>query len=147
MSRCTYHPVIRAHVGAEGWLDPGWMAGRLIDGHWFAQDGRAAVWKPPNWIRLLEAAGYDRAAEGEPFFVVSDVVQGELARFDDVREALRFALSALEGKGDRHPESLAIDCRTGSGRVAPVVWGRPVAGMARGALEAEAIRIIEAPAD
>jgi len=123
------------------------MAGRFIDGHWFAQDGRAPVWQPPDWIRLLEAAGYDRAAEGEPFFVVSDIRQGELARFDDLREALRFALSALEDEHQRHPESLAIDCRTGSGRVAPVVWGRPVAGMARGALEAEPIRIIEAPPD
>lgn len=127
--------------------DPGWMAGRFIDGHWFAQDGRAAVWRPPTWIRLLEAAGYDRAAEGEPVFVVSEMRLGELARFDDLREAFRFALGAIQGKPHRHPESLAIDCRTASGRIVPVVWGRPVVGMARGALEAEPIRTLEAPAD
>jgi hypothetical protein len=123
------------------------MAGRFIDGFSFAQDGRAAVWQPPDWIRLLEAAGYDRDVEGEPFFVVSEMRLGELARFDALRDALRFALTAIEGKQHRHRESLAIDCRTKSGRIAPVVWGRPVVGMARGALEAEPIRVLTAPPD
>ncbi|MGH2408204.1 MAG: hypothetical protein ACRDF7_09025 [Candidatus Limnocylindrales bacterium] len=121
------------------------MAGRLIDGHWFAQDGRDPVWQPPDWIRLLEADGYDSELEGEPFYVVTDMHLGELARFGNLRAAFTYALDAL--RRDRHPESLAIDCRTSSGRSAPVVWGRPVRGMARGALEAEPVRVIEAPAD
>ena len=117
----------------------------MIDGHWFAQDGRKRVWNPPNWIRLLEAQGYDPATDDDPVFVVSDMQRGELNRFDDLRDALRFALAAL--KGDRHPESISIDCRTYTRLVAPVVWGRPVAGMAHGALEAEPIVEISAPAD
>ena len=117
----------------------------MIDGYWFAQDGREPIWKPPRWIRLLEARGYQRAIEGVPFFVVSASRRGELSRFDDLRDALRYALASL--KRDRHPDSLAIDCRTASGRSVPVVWGRALLGMARGAIDAEPIRVIEAPAD
>jgi hypothetical protein len=124
------------------------MAGRLIDGHWFAQDGREPVWRPPAWMQVLERDGYDRETEGEPFFVVTQVVTGEMGRFDDLREAFRFALGVLESKGDRpHPESLLIECRTPSGRCAPVVFGHPLIGMAHGALDAKPIRVIEAPED
>lgn len=128
--------------------EPGWYAGRLIDGHWFAQDGLDPVWKPPPWLEQLAVQGYDRALEGPPFFVVTEGRAGELGRFSDLRNAFRFALASLGHKGDRpHPESLLIDCRTTSGKFAPVVFGRGVIGMAHGALEAEPVRVITAPPD
>jgi len=115
----------------------------MVDGYEFVADGREPVWVPPRWMRALRTAGYDATSEGEPFFVVTHITEGELGRFATVREAFRFALEAIET--GRHPESLAIDCRTPSGRAAPVVWGRPLVGMAHGALEAEPIRRVEAP--
>lgn len=92
--------------------------------------------------------GYDQAVEGPPFFVVTEARAGELGRFSDLRNAFRFALAILGDKGHRlHPESLLIDCRTTSGKFAPVVFGRGVIGMAHGALEAEPVRVITAPPD
>ena len=73
---------------------------------------------------------------------------GELGRFLDLRNAFRFALAILGQKGDRpHRESLLIDCRTASGKFAPVVFGRAVIGMAHGALQAEPVWIITSPPD
>lgn len=128
--------------------EPGWSAGRLIDGLWFAQDGRNPVWNSPPWLEQLVAQGYDRAVDGPPFFVVTEGMTGELGRFSDLRNAFRFALAILGQKGDRpHPESLLIDCRTTSGKFAPVVFGRGVIGMAHGALDAEPVRLMTAPPD
>jgi hypothetical protein len=39
----------------------------------------------------------------------------------------------------------SIDCRTKSGLAVPVVWGRALLGMARGALDAEPIKVVAAP--
>ncbi len=92
--------------------------------------------------------GYDREVEGPPFFVVTEARAGELGRFSDLRNAFRFALAILGDKGHRpHPESLLIDCRTKSGKSAPVVFGRGVIGMAHGVLEAEPVRVITARPD
>ncbi len=119
------------------------MAGRLVDGYTLAADGQPPGWTPPRWIRALEDQGFDAATEGEPFFVVTHLTIGEVGRFPTIREALRFALDGIREQW--HPESLTIDCRTATGRIAPVVWGRPLVGMARGALEDEPIRVVEAP--
>ncbi len=128
--------------------EPGWYAGRLVDGHWFVQDGRDPVWSPPCWLEQLAAQGYDEAVDGPPMFVVTQGMTGELGRFPDLRTAFRFALAILGQKGDRpHPESLLIDCRTMSGKFAPVVFGRAVIGMAHGALEAEPVWVMTAPPD
>jgi hypothetical protein len=128
--------------------EPGWPAGRTIDGFWFVQDGRDPVWSPPHWMEQLIAQGYDRAADGPLCFVVSEGRTGELGRFPDLRNAFRFALATLEQKGNRpHPESLLIDCRTTSGKFAPVAFGRAVVGMAHGALNAERTWVITAPPD
>jgi hypothetical protein len=43
------------------------------------------------------------------------------------------------------PDSLSIDCRTKSGLNVPVVWDRALLGMARGALDAEPIKVVTAP--
>ena len=128
--------------------EPGWFAGRMIDGSWFAQDDRDPVWSPPPWLEQLAAQGYDQAAEGPPLFVVTDARTGELGRFSDLRNAFRFAL-AIAGNNGHGPyaASLPIDCRTTSGKFAPVVFGRAVIGMAHGALEAEPVRVITAPPD
>ena len=126
----------------------GWMAGRLIDGFEFTVDSRPTEWSPPRWLRALEAQGYDRAVDGKPAFVVSHITDGELRRFRDVRAALRFARGRIERRlRPVHPDSMAIDCRTPTGRVVPVVWGRALLGMARGALDAEPITSVSAPAD
>ena len=118
-----------------------------MDGPWFAQDGTDPVWTPQRWIRILESQGYDRATDGEPFFVVSGA-SGELATFGEIRAAFQFVLDHIgrgcEGPG---PETLSIDCRTPSGRVVRVVQGRSAIGMARGALIDEPITIITAPPD
>ena len=118
-----------------------------MDGHWFAKDGTDPVWTPPRWTRILESQGYDRATDGEPYFVVSEVAR-ELATFVEIRAAFRFVLDHI-GRGCEGPEreTLSIDCRTPSGRVVRVVQGRSVIGMARGAVTDEPITIIEAPAD
>lgn len=128
--------------------EPGWYAGRLVDGHWFVQDGRDPVWSPSPWLKQLASQGYDRAVDGPPSFVVTQGTTGELGRFLDLRNAFRFALAILGQKGDRpHPESLLIDCRTASGKFAPVVFGRAVIGMAHGALQAEPVWVITSPPD
>lgn len=99
-------------------------------------------------MEQLIAQGYDRAADGSLFFVVSEGRTGELRRFPDLRNAFRFALATLGQKGNRpHPESLLIDCRTTSGKFAPVAFGRAVVGMAHGALNAERTWVITAPPD
>jgi hypothetical protein len=48
-------------------LEPGWRAGRLIDGYEFRVAGKPPAWTPPLWIRQLQDEGYDRAAEGDPY--------------------------------------------------------------------------------
>jgi hypothetical protein len=126
----------------------GWMAGRLVDGFQLVVDGQAAAWSPPRWLRALEAQGYDRSVDGEPFFVVSHISEGELRRFATVRDALRYGRSLiLRRRRPVHPDSISIDCRTTSGLVEPVVWGRALLGMARGALDADPITVVGAPAD
>jgi hypothetical protein len=123
------------------------MAGRMIDGVELAVDGRPPEWSPPVWLPLLEAQGYDRSADGELTFVVTHINDGELRRFATVREALRYSRSLiLRRRRPVHPDSIAIDCRATSGLTAPVVWGRALLGMARGALDSEPIRVIEGPA-
>jgi hypothetical protein len=124
------------------------MAGRLIDGFEFRVDGQPPVWSPPRWLRALEAMGYDRSVDGEPIFVVTHIADGELRRFATVKEALRYGRSLIERRRRPvHPDALAIDCRTKSGLTVPVVWGRSLLGMARGALDAEPITSVAAPAD
>lgn len=126
----------------------GWMAGRLIDGFELAVDGQPPQWSPPRWLRALEAQGYDRSVDGEPVFVVTHITDGELRRFATVRDALHYGRSLiLRRRRPVHPDSISIDCRTTSGLVAPVVWGRALVGMARGALDAEPITVVGAPAD
>ena len=99
-------------------------------------------------MEQLDAQGYDRAADGPLIFVVTESRTGELGRFSEVRNAFRFALAILGQKGNRpHPESLLIDCRTTSGKSAPVVFGGFVIGMAHGALNAERTWVITAPPD
>jgi hypothetical protein len=122
----------------------GWMAGRMIDGYWSQIDGEEAIWRPPRWQRLLDRDGYVRSIDGPPFFVVTDMRDGEIGRFDEVREALRLALDEIRLKWWRL-DSLCIDCRTKTGRFAPVVFGRPVEGVACGALEAKPIRTLSGP--
>jgi len=122
----------------------GWMAGRMIDGYWAMVDGETPVWKPPTWQRLLSRDGYDMCVDGPLFFVVTDMRVGEIGRFDDVRSALRLALDEIRSKRWRR-ESLSIDCRTRTGRFAPVVFGLPVEGVASGALEATPIRSLSGP--
>jgi hypothetical protein len=86
--------------------------------------------------------------DGPLSFVVTQGVTGELGRFLDLRNAFRFALAILEKKGDRpHPDSLLIDCRTATGKFAPVVFGRGVIGMAHGALNADPVWVMTAPPD
>jgi hypothetical protein len=124
------------------------MAGRLIDGFGFAVDGEPIGWNPPRWLRDLEGQGYDPSLDGEPAFVVSHLTVGELRRFANLRDALRYGRSLLERRRSRFdPDSLAIECRTLTRRVVPVVRGHAVLGMARGALDAEPITTVEAPAD
>jgi hypothetical protein len=124
------------------------MAGRLIDGYELVVDGHPPEWSPPRWIRALEAKGYDHSVDGDPVFVVTHITDGELRRFATVRDALRFGRSLiLRRRGPVHPDSLSIDCRTKSGLIVPVVWGRALVGMARGALDAEPIKVVAAPGD
>jgi hypothetical protein len=124
------------------------MAGRLIDGFEVVVDGRPPTWSPPRWLRALEAQGYDRSAHGEPVFVLTHITDGELRRCATVRDALGYGRSLiLRRRRPVHPDSIAIDCRTTSGLTAPVVWGRALLGMARGALDSEPIRSIGVPAD
>jgi hypothetical protein len=126
----------------------GWMAGRLVDGFELAVDGRPPEWNPPRWLRALEAMGYDRSVDGGPVFVVTHITDGEMRRFASVRDALRYGRSLiLRRRKPVHPDSLSIDCRTKSGLVVPVVWGRALIGMARGALDADPIKVVSAPAD
>jgi hypothetical protein len=124
------------------------MAGRLIDGFELAVDGQPTEWSPPRWLRALEAQGYDRSVDGEPVFVVTHITDGELRRFSSVRDALRFGRSLIVRRRKRvNPDSLSIDCRTKDGLIVPVVWGRALVGMARGALDAEPITIVRTPGD
>jgi hypothetical protein len=124
------------------------MAGRLIDGFELAIDGKPPEWCPPRWLRSLEALGYERSADGELAFVVTHITDGELRRFATVRDALRYGRSRiLRRRRPVHPDSISIDCRTTTGLTAPVVWGRALVGMARGALDAQPITVVEAPAD
>jgi len=126
----------------------GWMAGRLIGGFELVVDGQPPEWSPPRWLRALEAKGYDRSVDGEPVFVVTHITDGELRRFAAVKEALRYGRSLiLRRRRPVHPDSISIDCRTKSGLIVPVVWGRALVGMARGALDAEPICVITAPPD
>ena len=126
----------------------GWMAGRLIDGFDLAVDGQPPEWSPPRWLRALEARGYDPSVDGNPFFVVTHIADGELRRFANARDALRFGRSLiLRRRRPVQPDSLSIDCRTMSGLTVPVVWGQALVGMARGALDAEPITVVRAPAD
>lgn len=126
----------------------GWMAGRLIDGFELAVGTRPTEWSPPRWLRALEAQGYDRSIDGAPVFVVTHIGDGELKRFSTARDALRHGRTLIERRRKPvHPDSLAIDCRTPSGRTVPVVWGRALLGMAKGALDAEPITTIRAAAD
>lgn len=122
----------------------GWMAGRMIDGYWALVDGDEPVWRPPKWQVLLHRDGYDPTVDGPPSFVVTDMREGEIGRFDDVRGALRLALDEIRQRPWRR-DSLCIDCRTRTGRFAPVVFGQPVEGVASGALEAKPIRSLSGP--
>ena len=126
----------------------GWMAGRLIDGFELAVDGQPPEWSPPRWLRALEAKGYDRSIDGEPVFVVMHITNGELRRFATVKDALRYGRSLiLRQRRPVHPDSISIDCRTKAGLIVPVVWGRALVGMARGALDAEPITVVRVPAN
>ena len=144
--------VLQDPLGLSGPLMPdgspperGWMAGRLIDGFDLAVDGRPPEWSPPRWLRTLQAQGYDPSVDGDPIFVVSHITDGEMRRFSNLRDALGYGRSLVQRRRQPvHPDSLAIDCRTATGRVAPVVWGRALLGMARGALDAEPITVVEA---
>jgi hypothetical protein len=79
---------------------------------------------------------------------VSHITDGELRRFATVRDALRYGRSLiLRRRRPVHPDSISIDCRTTSGLIVPVVWGRALVGMARGALDADPITVIGVPAD
>jgi hypothetical protein len=93
----------------------GWLAGRMIDGYWALVDGEAPIWRPPKWKVLLDRAGYDPSVDGPPFFVVTDMREGELGRFEDVRSALHLALDEVR-IGPWRRDSLCIDCRTRTGR-------------------------------
>ena len=129
-------------------LERGWMAGRLIDGFELVVDGKPPEWCPPRWLRALEAQGFQRSVDGDPAFVVAHITDGELRRFTTVRDALRYGRSCiLRRRRPVHPDSISIDCRTTSGLTVPVVWGRALVGMARGALDAEPITVIGVPAD
>jgi hypothetical protein len=89
--------------------------------------------------------GYDPSVDGDPVFVVTHITEGELRRFDSVREALRYGRSLiLRRRKPVQPDSLSIDCRTKSGLIVPVVWGRALVGMAYGALDAEPIKVVAA---
>ncbi|MBF8290173.1 MAG: hypothetical protein HW391_1141 [Chloroflexi bacterium] len=126
----------------------GWMAGRLIDGFELAVDGKPPEWYPPRWLRALEAQGYERSVDGEAVFVVTHISDGELRRFGTVRDALRYGRARiLRRRMPVHPDSISIDCRTATGLTVPVVWGRALLGMAGGALDAEPIRSLGAPAE
>lgn len=122
----------------------GWMAGRMIDGHWSQVDGEKAIWRPPLWQVLLDREGPDSALDGPVTFVVTDMRVGQVGRFVDVRVALKFALDEIRLRRWR-TDSLLIEVRTTTGRSAPVVFGRPVEGVAAGALEAEPIRSMSGP--
>lgn len=122
----------------------GWMAGRMIDGYWAEVDGEEPVWRPPKWQVLLDRAGYDPIIDRSVFFVVTDRREGELGRFDDVRAALRLALDEIRLRPWRR-ESLCVDCRTRTGKYAPIVFGSPVEGMASGAVEATPILSLSGP--
>jgi hypothetical protein len=112
------------------------MAGRLIDGFEFVVDGRPPEGHPPRWLRALESRGHQRSIDGEPVFVVTHITDGELRRFRTVRDALRFGRARiLRRRMPVHPDSISIDCRTTTGLTVPVVWGRALLGMARGALD------------
>jgi hypothetical protein len=122
------------------------MVGRLIDGFQLAVDGQPPKWSPPRWLRALESRGHDPSVDGDPVFVVTHITEGELRRFASVREALRYGRSLIVRR--RKPvqaDSLSIDCRTKSGLNVPVVWGRALLGMARGALDAEPIKVVTTP--
>ena len=124
----------------------GWMAGRLIDGFELAVDGQPPEWSPPRWLRALESRGYDPSVDGDPVFVVMHITEGELRRFASARDALRYGRSLIvRRRKPVQPDSLSIDCRTKSGLSVPVVWGRALVGMARGALDAEPIKVVTAP--
>ncbi len=122
----------------------GWMAGRMIAGYWALVDGEEPVWRPPKWQVLMDREGYDPTVDGPVFFVVTDMREGEIGRFDDVRAALRLALDQVRLRAWRR-DSLYIDARTRTGRSAPVVFGRPVEGVASGALEATPILSLSGP--
>ena len=86
--------------------------------------------------------------DGDPTFVLTHIANGELRRFANVRDALKYGRSLIERRRRPvHPDSLAIDCRTTSGRTVPVVWGRALLGMAQGALDAEPITTVTARSD
>jgi hypothetical protein len=120
------------------------MAGRMIDGYWSEVDGEEPIWRPPVYLRLLRRDGYDPVVDGPFSFVVTDMREGEIGRFNDVRSALRLALDAIR-RGMWRQDSLCVDCRTRTGRYAPIVFGRPVEGVATGALEASPIRSLSGP--
>ena len=122
----------------------GWMAGRMTDGYWSQVDGEDPIWRPPKWQVLLQRDGYDPTVDGPPFFVVTDMREGEIGRFGDVRGALRLAADEIRRRSWRR-DSLCIDCRTRTGRSVPVVFGRPVEGVAAGALDAKPILSLSGP--
>lgn len=122
----------------------GWMAGRMIDGYWALVDGEEPVWRPPAWQVLLNRDGYNPRIDGALSFVVVDMRIGEMGRFENVRAALRFALDEIRLRPMRR-DSLSIDVRSRTGRYAPIVFGRPVEGMAAGALEATPIESLSGP--
>ena len=123
----------------------GWMAGRLIDGFDLVVKGRAPEWEPASLAPDSRGTGLRSirprrpGLRRQPHHRRGAATVPDRARRTEVRKMAHRATTAPV-----HPNSLAIDCRTETGRAAPVVWGRALLGMARGAIDAEPITVVEA---
>jgi hypothetical protein len=116
----------------------------MIDGYWSQIDREEAIWRPQKWMVLLDRDEYNPTVDGRLSCVVTNMGEGEIGRFNDVRGALKLSLDEIR----RQPwwrDSLCIDSRTRTGRTAPVLLGRLVEGVATGALEAMPMRSLSGP--
>ena len=128
------------------WVDelPGRLAGRQVDGVEWIIDGVSHGWQPPLWEEQLAELGWDRGRDGPVSFKVLVVQDPNPRRHADVRSALCDARSIVEAGTDCW--NVAVIAVTRTGLAQQVVTGRPVVGMAVGAIDDEQIRVAEGPA-
>ena len=122
---------------------PGRVAGRMVDGVDLIIDEVPAGRMPPRWVRKLATLGYDPDVEGPITYVVDVAGIPADQGLPEVRAALLAARRAVEA--GHSPRDVEVRAVTRSGLSVSVVAGRPIVGMAIGALQDPPITVIEGP--